>query len=182
MPNPLSPPSSWIMRFAPLVRPRGPVLDVACGGGRHLRFFHAAGHPVTGIDVDLDAVRDLAGQPGVELVAADLEGEGWPLSSSRRFAAVVVTNYLHRPLFPALLSALEPEGILLYETFMQGNQRLGRPSRPDFLLEDRELVERVRGRLHLVAFEQGEVTVPRPAVIQRLAAVAAPDPRPLPPT
>ncbi|HSK40818.1 MAG TPA: class I SAM-dependent methyltransferase, partial [Arenibaculum sp.] len=90
------------MRFAPLVRPHGPVLDVACGGGRHLRFFHAAGHPVTGIDVDLAPVRDLAGQAAVELVAADLEHEGWPLPPSRRFAAVVVTNYLHRPLFPAL--------------------------------------------------------------------------------
>lgn len=195
------PPSPWIHRFAPLVRAGGPVLDLACGGGRHLRLFHALGHPVTGIDLDLRGVADLQGRPGIELVAADLEnGRPWPLDPGRRFAGIVVANYLHRPLFPALLAALEPGGLLLYETFMMGNQRFGRPSSPAFLLRSGELLalasshlatgHLTTGRLQIVAFEQGEVSSPKAAVVQRLAAVAEPaaapdldgdpEPRPLP--
>lgn len=165
-------PSPWIARFAPLAAAGGPVLDVACGGGRHLRHFHRLGHPVTGIDRAADGVADLAGRDGVTIVTADLEdGSPWPLPGDARFAAVVVTNYLHRPLFPRLLDALAPGGVLLYETFALGNERYGRPSRPDFLLRPGELLERVQGRLTVAAYEHGLVSAPRPAVIQRIAAV-----------
>lgn len=185
-----TPPSPWVARFAPLARRGGTVLDLACGAGRHLRLFHGRGHPVVGLDLDLRGVADLQGTPGVELVGADLEnGAPFPLAG-RRFAAIVVANYLHRPLFPALLDALEPGGLLLYETFAQGNQRYGRPSNPSFLLRAGELLELARGRLQVVAFEQGEVASPKAAVVQRLAAVndlspapdlsGDPEPRPLP--
>jgi SAM-dependent methyltransferase len=173
-------PSSWIRRFAPLVRPGGTVLDVACGGGRHLRLFAGRGHPVVGIDRDLGDVADLEGRSGIELVQADLEnGSPWPLPADRKFAAVVVTNYLHRPLFPALLDALEPGGALIYETFAKGNERFGRPSSPAFLLGPGELLEVAAGRLQVVAFEQGEVAEPRPAMMQRICAVAGAEPMPL---
>lgn len=183
-PHPLSPPSPWVERFVPLVRAGGPVLDLACGGGRHLRLFQRCGHPVVGLDRDLGGVADLEGVVGVTLVQADLESgdsghspNSLPLDS--RFAGIVVTNYLHRPLFPAILAALEPGGVLIYETFADGNARFGRPSSPDFLLRRGELLEAVRGTLQVVAFEQGEVSVPKPAVVQRICAVAGDDPLPL---
>lgn len=187
----LQPPSPWVARFAPLVAARGPVLDLACGGGRHLRLFHTLNHPVVGIDRDLRPVADLAGTPEVELLEADLEaGAPWPLPAERRFAGIVVTNYLHRPLFPAILEALAPGGVLLYETFAVGNARFGRPSSPDFLLRNGELLELARGRLQVVAYEHGEVASPKAAVVQRICAVkdlepgagldGDPEPRPLP--
>ncbi|CBS88027.1 class I SAM-dependent methyltransferase [Azospirillum lipoferum] len=183
-PHPLSPPSPWVERFAPLVRAGGPVLDLACGGGRHLRLFHRRGHPVAGLDRDLGGVADLDGSAGVTLIQADLEsgdsGSHTPsLPTAGRFAGIVVTNYLHRPLFPAILAALEPGGVLIYETFADGNARFGRPSSPDFLLRRGELLEAVRGTLQVVAFEQGEISVPKPAVVQRICAVAGNDPLPL---
>ncbi|KAA0575928.1 class I SAM-dependent methyltransferase [Azospirillum sp. Sh1] len=183
-PHPQSPPSAWVERFAPLVRADGPVLDLACGGGRHLRLFHRRGHPVVGLDRDLGGVADLEGTAGVTLIQADLEtgdpaGRLGPLPADARFAGIVVTNYLHRPLLPALLAALEPGGVLIYETFADGNARFGRPSSPDFLLRRGELLEAVRGRLQVVAFEQGEVSAPKPAVVQRICAVAGDDPLPL---
>ena len=183
-PHPLSPPSPWVERFAPLVRDGGPVLDLACGGGRHLRLFHRLGHPVVGLDRDLGGVADLEGSVGVTLVQADLEtgdsaGRLGPLPIDDRFAGIVVTNYLHRPLLPAILAALEPGGVLIYETFADGNARFGRPSSPDFLLRRGELLEAVRGTLQVVAFEQGEVSVPKPAVVQRICAAAGDDPLPI---
>jgi len=160
--------SSWIRRFAPAL-PAGPVLDLACGGGRHLRHFRALGHPVTGVDRDLAGVADLAGAPGVELIEADLEADGgWPLGG-RRFAGVVVTHYLWRPLLPAIVAAVGPGGWLLYETFAQGQERLGRPRNPDFLLAPGELLEVVRGALTVVAYEHGRRGAP-PAVVQHIAA------------
>ncbi|MBP2232330.1 SAM-dependent methyltransferase [Azospirillum agricola] len=195
----LTPPSPWVVRFAPLVTAGGAVLDVACGSGRHLRLFHGLGHPVVGLDRDLRGVADLAGAAGVELLETDLEadpeaGNSWPLPADRRFAGIVVTNYLHRPLLPRLLDALEPGGVLLYETFAVGNARFGRPSSPAFLLRSGELLELARGRLQVVGFEQGEVASPKAAVVQRLCAVndlapgagldtgsgGDPEPRPLP--
>jgi SAM-dependent methyltransferase len=160
--------SSWVARFAGSL-PEGPVLDVACGSGRHLRHFRALGHPVTGVDRDLSRLADLTGAPGVELIRADLEtGAPWPLGT-RRFAGVVVTNYLWRPLLPAIVGSVEPGGWLLYETFAVGQERYGKPHNPDFLLRRGELLEAVRGQLSVVAYEHGKRPEP-PAVIQRLAA------------
>jgi SAM-dependent methyltransferase len=165
--------SAWVRRFAPLAAPGQPVLDVACGGGRHCRLFLAAGHPVTGLDRDI-ALTDAA---GAELIAADLEdGSPWPLPG-RRFAAIVVTNYLWRPLFPVLLDSLAADGVLIYETFARGNEAFGRPRNPDHLLERGELLHRACG-LTVVAFEDG--IVESRAVVQRLCAVRATDPVPLP--
>jgi len=166
-------PSAWVRRFAPLVRPKGPVLDVACGAGRHSRLFHALGHPVTAVDRAPELLARLADTAGIERIEADLEAAPWPLPG-RRFAAVVVTNYLFRPLFPALLSALEGGGILIYETFARGNARFGKPANPDFLLAPGELIERIEGRLHLIAYEHGIVERPRPAAVERIAAVNEP--------
>lgn len=170
------PPSAWVMRFAKLLRPGGRVLDLACGGGRHARALAARGLLVDAVDRDDAALSRLAGVPGVSALRADLEAGDWPYPG-RRFDAVVVANYLHRPLFEPLIDALGEGGVLIYETFMAGNERLGRPSSPAFLLQPGELLERVAGRCGVVAFEQGEVTRPRPAVVQRVCAVRGADAR-----
>jgi SAM-dependent methyltransferase len=160
--------SPWVERFADLVPAGTPVLDVAAGDGRHSRFIAARKHPVTAIDRDTAALR---GAAGVEAVAADLEnGNPWPLGA-RRFGGVIVTNYLHRPILPAIVAAVAPGGALLYETFAVGNERFGRPSNPDFLLHPGELLETVRGRLRVIAYEDIEITRPKPAMVQRIAAV-----------
>jgi len=164
-------PSPWVTRFGARVRPGGAVLDVACGRGRHARWFAGRGHPVTALDRDAAAIEALAGVAGVTARAADLESGAWPCAG-QRFAAVVVTNYLHRPLFPALLAALDAEGLLIYETFADGNQAYGRPSNPDFLLRRGELLDIVRGRLCVLAYEDGMIEVPKPAVVQRICASA----------
>lgn len=164
-------PSDWVRRFAALVPAGGPVLDLACGAGRHVRLFLDKGHPVTAVDRDLTGLADIAGDPRLETLAADLEGGAdWPLAE-RRFAGVVVTNYLHRPILPRIVAAVAPGGALLYETFAVGNERFGRPRNPDFLLRPGELLEAVRGRLQVVAYENLEVAEPKPAVVQRIAAV-----------
>lgn len=164
-------PAPWIVRFAPLVEAGAPVLDLACGNGRHVRFCLGRGHPVTAVDVEVSGLADLEGRPGLEIVQADLEdGSPWPLPG-RRFGAVVVTNYLWRPLLPMILEAVGPHGVLLYETFAQGNEALGRPSNPDFLLRPGELLELVRGELQVVAYEHGRFEHPRPAIKQRLCAI-----------
>ena len=160
------------MRFAPLVRPSGTVLDVACGNGRHTRFFLARGHDVVAVDIDLSKVADLETSPQMKLIEADVERGPWPLSSAR-FDAVVVTNYLHRPLLDRLVEAVAPEGLLIYETYALGNERWGRPSNPAFLLRPGELLEVVRGRLRVIAYEDVTVTDPRPAAIQRICAMAS---------
>ena len=163
-------PSRWITRFAPLVAPGAAILDVACGGGRHARFFLARGHPVTAVDIDVSGLENLQEHPELELVPADLEdGSPWPLPG-RRFGGVVVTNYLWRPLFPPILEAVDQGGVLLYETFARGNEAYGHPRNPDFLLEPGELIEVARGRLQIVAYEHGYVEQPRPAIRQRLCA------------
>lgn len=160
-------PSPWIVQWAGLVPPGAAVLDLAAGGGRHSLLFAGRGHPVTAVDRDVSA---LPRQPDIEIVAADLEGGAtWPLPG-RGFGGIAVTNYLHRPLLPALLDALVPGGVLLYETFMVGNERFGRPSNPDFLLTDGELLDLVRGRFSVVAYEARLVSEPRMAMVQRIAA------------
>ena len=159
--------SSWIATWAGLVPPGVAVLDVAAGNGRHTRFFAERSHPVTAIDRE---VSGLAAADNIEVVAADLEdGSPWPLAG-RTFGAVVVTNYLHRPLFPHLFAALQPGGMLLYETFMIGNERFGKPSRPEFLLNDGELLELVRDRFSVIAYEARMISEPKMAMVQRIAA------------
>lgn len=160
-------------RWAPLLRPGSRVLDVACGGGRHARLFAAAGHAVTALDRDAAALAALDTVPGITTCCADLEGGPWPLPGMA-FDAVVVTNYLHRPLFPDLLAAVAPDGLLIYETFAVGNEYHGRPSNPDFLLRPGELIEWLRPGLEVVAYEAGRVAEPRAAVLQRVCARRAP--------
>lgn len=163
-------PSAWITRFVPLVPPGGLVLDLACGMGRHTRFFLDRGYAVVALDLDVSGIDDLDRHPRLERIEADLEdGRPFPLAG-RAFAAVVVTNYLHRPLLPALVDAVAPDGVLLYETFARGNERFGRPSNPDFLLTPGELLEAVRGRLRVLAYEDLTVADPRPAAVQRICA------------
>lgn len=160
--------SPWVERCAPLIPSGGSVLDVACGTGRHVTFLARAGYRVTAIDRDIS--RFVSGE-AIEAIKADLEGgNAWPLSG-RMFDAVVVTNYLHRPLFPTLIDSVNPGGTLIYETFAHGNEKLGRPGNPDFLLRDGELLEAVAGKLSVVIYEAGRIDDPKPAIVQRIAAV-----------
>jgi SAM-dependent methyltransferase len=161
-----------VLRFAALVAPGATVLDLACGRGRHARLFAAQGCAVEAVDVDAAAGASLAGVAGVRFVQADLEGQPWPYGG-RRFDAVVVANYLHRPLLPRLAESLAPGGILIYETFVAGQERFGRPTNPDFLLRPRELLEVFAPLLAVLAFEEGVVSLPRPARVSRLCAVRA---------
>jgi SAM-dependent methyltransferase len=163
-------PSPWIVRFAALIPPGARVLDLACGQGRHSRFLAARLCDVVAVDRDAQALAALAGVPGVTTIAADLEGGPWPLSG-QRFDAIVVANYLHRPLLPRLLDALDSTGTFLYETFAAGNEVYGRPANPAHLLAADELLSLLREPLTIVAFEQGRVGGARPAVMQRIAAV-----------
>jgi len=164
-------PSAWVVRFAPLARAGAPVLDLACGQGRHTRFLLERGHPVTAVDIDVSALDDIADHRNLEILQADLEdGSPWPLPG-RRFGAVVVTNYLWRPLFPHIIESVDAEGLLLYETFGLGNEAYGQPTNPDFLLRPGELIDLVRDRLQIVAYEHGYLETPRPMVRQRICAV-----------
>jgi SAM-dependent methyltransferase len=158
-------PSAWVLRWAPLIT-HGRVLDVACGSGRHAIHFLDLKLAVTMID------RETQGIPGARCIQADLEdGSPWPLPGER-FQGIVVTNYLYRPLFPVLSDALADGGVLIYETFMLGNERFGKPSNPAFLLRPGELLEAFQG-LVVKGFEEGPQMEPKPAMIQRLCAVRA---------
>ncbi|WP_454763581.1 class I SAM-dependent methyltransferase [Cupriavidus campinensis] len=169
---PLGAPSSWITRWAHLIRPGGRVLDLACGSGRHAAWLAGQGFAVLAVDRDAEAV---AGLPGnVQGRVADLEDGTWPLADVAPLDAIVVANYLHRPLWPHLLAALAPGGVLLYETFAIGNETVGKPSRPDFLLRPGELLDVARGALRVVGYEDGVVEVPKTAFVQRICAVRAP--------
>lgn len=159
--------SEWVKRWAPLVG-RGPVLDVACGAGRHARLFAERGLEVFALDRDEQVL------PGpIHFVKANLEdGSPWPFPG-RRFGAIVVTNYLHRPLFPLLVESLDEGAVLIYETFMLGNERYGKPSNPDFLLRPGELLEAF-GALTVAAFEQGTLERPKKAALQRICVIRGP--------
>ena len=166
----LQTPSAWLCRFARLIPAGGSVLDLACGEGRHAHYLAAIGNRVEAVDRDSAALALLDGVAGIHTLCADLEGAPWPYGGAQ-FDAIVVVNYLHRPLFAALLEALRPGGVLIYETFALGNERFGRPSNPEFLLKPGELLDRVGGRLNVIAFEQGRLQRPKPAVVQRICAV-----------
>ena len=183
----LAAPSAWVQRFTPLLQPGSRVLDLACGRGRHVQLLAGLGHRVTGVDRDAEALARVQASvqassqaslqtsvAGAELLQADVEAGPWPLAG-RQFDAIVVTNYLWRPLFPTLLGALAEGGLYLHETFADGHQHIGRPSRPDFLLQRGELL-RVCAGLRVIAFEDGYE--PGPAggpegarCVQRIAAV-----------
>jgi SAM-dependent methyltransferase len=167
MHGPLPSPSRGVTRWAPLIPASGRVLDLACGSGRHLRWLAGQGWAVTGVDRDAEAVqplRDIA-----EIIVADLEGGPWPLQG-RRFDGIVVTNYLWRALLPRIAQALGPGGVLIYETFAEGQERFGRPNNPEFLLQRGELL-RAFADLSVVAYEDGLETGPERRV-QRVVAVA----------
>ncbi len=168
---PIGEPSAWVVRFAPLLRPGSHILDLACGAGRHTRLFLESGHSVTAVDRKLSRVADLRdGNARLTLMEADLEnGSPWPLGN-KTFDAVVVTNYLWRDLFPDILRSIAPGGYLIYETFAAGNERFGKPTNPDFLLREGELLEVVEGKLEVVEYDNSEVQTPKPAVLQRICA------------
>ena len=162
--------SAWVRRFLPLVAPGGTVLDYACGGGRHARLFAARGYRVVAVDRNAEALATLEGVPRIEPRCVDLEDGPWPLVDEV-FDAVVVTNYLYRPRFAELLACVGPGGVLIYETFMLGNERFGRPSSPEFLLRPGELLGCLGTGFTVLAFEQGGVERPKAAVVQRVCAV-----------
>ena len=163
-------PSEWVVRWAHLIPAGGRVLDVASGSGRHARWLAERGHAVDAVDRDAAALAKLADVSGVRTLAADIENGPWPYAHGE-FAGVVVTNYLHRPLFPELIAALGRNGVLIYETFVEGNERYGRPSNPEFLLRHGELLELLRGRFRLIAYEDTYSERPKPALVQRVCGV-----------
>ncbi len=168
--------SLWVERFFPLITAGGSVLDLACGKGRHSLLLAERGYRVEAVDRDADALAAISARaPGIVTRAADLEGGPWPYHGCV-FDGIVVTNYLYRPLLPMLLNALDVNGVLIYETFMTGNEKFGKPANPAFLLRPGELLDVVRRRLTVVAFEQGEIAAPRRAVVQRLCATRRIDP------
>lgn len=178
MHSPIQTASAWIKRFASLI-PNGEVLDLACGHGRHTRLLLEMGHTVLALDRDeaaLEVVTQIAvdktaSSPLLQILQYDLEnGAPWPFERER-FSGIVVTNYLHRPLFPHIFSSLAPQGVLLYETFCAGNELFGKPSNPDFLLQPAELFAMAGQHLpdgHVIAFEDGFQELPTPSMVQRL--------------
>ncbi len=158
-------PSPWVQRWATLIKPHGTVLDVACGSGRHLRWLQSQGFAVTGVDRDAQAVDPLRALGRV--VVADIEKAAWPLDGET-FDAVVVTNYLWRPVLATIVASVAPGGVLIYETFAAGNEAFGKPSNPDFLLLSGELLWAC-ATLQVVAYEDGLLAGPTRRV-QRIAA------------
>ncbi len=166
-------PSGWVRRWIGMPGARRDVLDLACGTGRHARFCAERGFTVTAVDRDAGALAALSDVPGLATVHADLEGAPWPFAPAS-FDIIIVANYLHRPLFGAfgaISVSLRLGGLLIYETFMIGNERYGRPSNPAFLLQPGELLNAFAGAMDIVAFEQGLVNVPKPAIVQRFCGV-----------
>jgi len=176
-PAPGEPISGWVRRWAPII-PSGEVLDLACGNGRHARHLAGLGHPVLALDHDPEMLEKATGT-NITTSLVDLEADGavWPFATGR-FAAVVVTNYLHRPLVDAVVASLASDGVLIYETFAEGNEQFGKPSNPDFLLKQGEtLAWALQHGLRVVAYEEGRVEQPKAALVQRICAVRPDFPR-----
>lgn len=166
-------PEAWVLKFAPLI-PKGQILDLACGRGRHGRYFLDQQYPVTFLDQNVSGVVDLASYPTAKLVQYDLENKSpWPFQAAL-FSGIIVTNYLHRPLFPHLLAALKPGGVLLYKTFSQGNEQFGKPRNPDYLLQENELLTVFSERLTIVDFIQGKESNPN-RVTQAICGIKTPN-------
>ncbi len=171
--------SPWVARWAHLIPPSGQVLDLACGFGRHTRYLLGINLAVAGVDIAYEAINNIANSISAEetkraeLIVADIENDAWPLPG-REFSAIVVTNYLWRPLFPTILQSLALGGVLIYETFAAGNETVGKPSRPDFLLQNGELLS-VCANLRIVAYEDGFLTNPD-RFVQRIVAIKASSP------
>ena len=175
-----SPPSAWLRRFATCIAPDARVLDLACGRGRHARLLAERGCDVVAVDRDEAALHALGAVGGVRVCRLDLEsGADWPWAPAS-FDAVVVTNYLYRPRFDRMCDLIRSGGVLIYETFMLGNERFGKPANPDFLLQPNELLERTQSAFTTIAFEQGEIGTPTRAMRQRLCAVRGDSPGRIP--
>jgi SAM-dependent methyltransferase len=165
------PPSPWVVRHAGLIPAGGKVLDLACGSGRHACLLAGLGYTVAAVDRNLEAISKMSTVPGIVVTQLDLEGDDWPLAG-QTFDGVVVTNYLWRPRLPDVLAMLAPGGVLIYETFMLGNEAYGKPSSPAFLLRPGELREVVEAAsLREIAFDEGYTDSPKPAMRQAICAV-----------
>jgi SAM-dependent methyltransferase len=172
----LSAPSEWVTNFAPRIEAGALVLDLACGSGRHTAYFRSRGHPVTAIDRDLsrlDAFKNesRSNDPEVKAIEADLETDAGLPKFPDKFGGIIVTNYLHRPLFPAIIEALAPNGVLIYKTFAVGNEAYGKPRNSDHLLQPNELLNLCSKCLSVVAYKHGFVDRPRESVLQRICAI-----------
>ena len=163
-------PSAWVCRFASLIKPHGRVLDLACGTGRNTLWLAGQGWQVEAVDRDAASLAPLQGLANITTRQADLENAAWPYTG-QMFDAIVVCRYLHRPLLPLLADSLTTQGILIYETFMQGHELYGRPQNPDFLLKSNELLQAFMPDLTIIAFEQGKLEQSPPAVLQRICAL-----------
>lgn len=163
-------PSHWVVEHAPLIRKGGRVLDLACGSGRHAIWLAGQGYQVDAIDRDAQAVAAMQAMPNMSVSITDIETGDWP-ETDQRYDGIVVSRYLFRPLLKTLAEMLNPDGVLIYETFMQGNERYGRPSNPDYLLQPDELNLVYAPLLKIYAFEQGKVDKPVPAMMQRICAI-----------
>jgi len=162
-------PAAWLKKCAPQLKPGGQLLDLASGNGRHAAWLLQAGHRVCAVDIDLTGIAHLRRQKRLRCLEHDLETSAWPFAAST-FDGIIVTNYLHRPLFPALADSLRPGGLLIYDTFAIGNEAYGRPSNPAFLLRPGELSAVFSGLLRILDYSHGLVQQPRPAIRQSLLA------------
>ena len=166
-------PSRWLQKYSSLMPNSGPILDVAAGSGRHTVYLLDKGHIVVSIDRDVSRLAYLK-NPHLSVAQVDLEvPHSWPFKSGA-FAGIIVTNYLHRPLFPRIIDALAAGGLLVYETFSQGNEKFGKPSNPDYLLEPGELLRVTLDHLHVIAYEDLTVHQPKSARTQRICAARRP--------
>lgn len=165
-------PSNWVTRFAPLIEAGGSVLDLACGNGRHSIYLASSGFSVTAVDRNIPNISQNFKQ--IRWIETDLENGDKSLLENQHFMGVIVTNYLYRPLIPAIINALDDNGVLIYETFSLGNEQYGRPSNPDFLLKPGELLSLCSERLRIIAYEEGTIKDPKLSVKQRICAINGP--------